>query len=593
MGAAGVAAILPGNVAFGQAASAGRATPIAFEPVDPLTTLVRSLTLGDYRAPGAPYRRIAADDGWPIEVRQDLAPARQDRIATRAPIASFVHLTDLHVIDATSPAHATFLGAYPGKIAGADLSNGFRPQDTMTVHVLDAMVRRVNALAQGPVSGRPFDFAISTGDNADSRGTHELAAVLTVLNGGQASFSATGAYAGLQDDDASVPPEVYAGLWHPGAPPAGYADDTWKTIHGFPTLPGMLASAARPVAAPGLAMPWYNGFGNHDIVDAGVLPGFSGPAMLLDMLATGDQLPVAIPPSMTLADFLGALMQATSTEDVAALRDLMVMRTVPASDARRPFTRREFIRMHLNAPGPHGPHGHGFSDEHLASEQAYYRFDVADGVVGLMLDSTNPNGGPDGSLDPAQVAWLEEQLASVHGRYLDPSGTWVDTGNDDRLVILFSHHNSATFDNLAAAPGETASDRLASAGFLAVLRRFPNVILWVNGHSHQNRVWSHPDPTGNTGGLWEINTAAHVDYPQQARTIELVDNGDGTLSIFGILVDHSDPMTIDAKGEYSRAELASLSLELAANDPHLDRALRLGAPEDRNVELVIRHPLAR
>src|SRR5690606_13001976 len=141
------------------------ATPIDDEePVQSLTTLDRSLTLGDYRQPGKPYRRLAEAEGWPIVVRQDLAAAGEGRETTRTPLAPFVQFTDLHIIDATSPAHPTFLGQYPGQAAGADLSNGFRPQDTLTVHVLDAMVRRVNAVAAGPVTGRSFDFAISTGD---------------------------------------------------------------------------------------------------------------------------------------------------------------------------------------------------------------------------------------------------------------------------------------------------------------------------------------------------------------------------------------------------------------------------------------------
>jgi hypothetical protein len=66
--------------------------------------------------------------------------------------------------------------------------------------------------------------------------------------------------------------------------------------------------------------------------------------------------------------------------------------------------------------------------------------------------------------------------------------------------------------------------------------RFPNVVAWVNGHTHVNRVNPVPDPTGYTGGFWEITTAAHVDYPEHARIIELVDNRDGTLSIFGTVI---------------------------------------------------------
>jgi hypothetical protein len=44
------------------------------------------------------------------------------------------------------------------------------------------------------------------------------------------------------------------------------------------------------------------------------------------------------------------------------------------------------------------------------------------------------------------------------------------------------------------------------------------------------------------GGFWEINSASHVDAPQQFRLIELMDNGDGTLSLFGTVLDHASPV---------------------------------------------------
>ncbi len=130
----------------------------------------------------------------------------------------------------------------------------------------------------------------------------------------------------------------------------------------------------------------------------------------------------------------------------------------------------------------------------------------------------------------------------------------------------------------------------AVPAFEAFLQRFPNVILWINGHTHTNRVWSHPDPSGRSGGFWEVNTAAHVDYPQQARTVELFDNGDGTLSIVGVMLDHSDAEDISYGPDWDPVSLAAMSLELAANDPALDADFRLGTPSDRNVELLIRKP---
>jgi hypothetical protein len=88
-------------------------------------------------------------------------------------------------------------------------------------------------------------------------------------------------------------------------------------------------------------------------------------------------------------------------------------------------------------------------------------------------------------------------------------------------------------------------------------------------------------------GFWEINTAAHIDWPQQSRLIELFDNLDGTLSIFGTIVDHAaapNTPSLTASG------LASISRELAFNDPQLTPSLGAGTPADRNVELIVGRP---
>ncbi|MGV7637386.1 TIGR03767 family metallophosphoesterase, partial [Mycobacterium kansasii] len=59
----------------------------------------------------------------------------------------------------------------------------------------------------------------------------------------------------------------------------------------------------------------------------------------------------------------------------------------------------------------------------------------------------------------------------------------------------------------------------------------PNVIAWVNGHTHKNEMIPHTGPTPKQS-FWEINTASHVDFPQLARIIEVADNRDGTISLF-------------------------------------------------------------
>jgi hypothetical protein len=85
--------------------------------------------------------------------------------------------------------------------------------------------------------------------------------------------------------------------------------------------------------------------------------------------------------------------------------------------------------------------------------------------------------------------------------------------------------------------------------------------------------------------FWEINTAAHVDYPQHARVIEVADNGDGTLSLFTTLLEADAPYQADYD-DRSDTALASLCREITYNDIH-SRTNPLGTPLDRNTELLV------
>jgi hypothetical protein len=93
------------------------------------------------------------------------------------------------------------------------------------------------------------------------------------------------------------------------------------------------------------------------------------------------------------------------------------------------------------------------------------------------------------------------------------------------------------------------------------------------------------------GGFWEVNTAAHIDEPQHARIVELVDNGDGTLSIFGTLIDHAGPVR-PSYDDLGPLALAGHARELSYNDPQASEG-KLGGPGDRNVELLLKRPFDR
>ena len=54
------------------------------------------------------------------------------------------------------------------------------------------------------------------------------------------------------------------------------------------------------------------------------------------------------------------------------------------------------------------------------------------------------------------------------------------------------------------------------------------------------------------GGFWEIVTASHLDWPQQARVIELADLGDDAFAIYTTAVDHLGPPVPPAPRRPSR-----------------------------------------
>jgi hypothetical protein len=131
--------------------------------------------------------------------------------------------------------------------------------------------------------------------------------------------------------------------------------------------------------------------------------------------------------------------------------------------------------------------------------------------------------------------------------------------------------------------------RSGRASLRALLMRSPGVVLYLAGHKHYDRVWPNFGARGQ--GFWQVITNAMAGAPQEARMIELMDNGDGSLSIFTTMLAHAAPAAAPAPGAaLGPAELASLSRELAwARRPGGRAAKPAGGPM-RNVELVVRDP---
>ncbi|MER5543878.1 TIGR03767 family metallophosphoesterase [Streptomyces sp. NPDC002589] len=515
------------------------------------------------------YKRLVAGPGWPLAVRAELAGAASGRDDRRTGLASFVQFTDLHLTDTESPVRFEYLARFN--------DSAHRPQETLTVRGASSLVERVNQVRQGPYTGLPFSLVMATGDNTDNHERIELDWYLTVMSGGRITPDSGDLtrYEGVQNSGS-------AQYWNPESS----LQDAYKA-KGLPQIPGLLTGAIRPFDAPGLSVPWYTTVGNHDDSIEGSLPDLG----LLNDLYTGSRKLEGCDDA-TAAKLADAVLHDPA-EAVLLLSKLLTsggaIRTVTPDERRHPFAPAEFAQAHLNpAYTGAGPVGHGFTKDSVSSGHLYYTFDLADGVLGISLDTTNRAGFADGSLGTDQLNWLESVLKGHSGHWYDTNGNAVRGGSDSRLVVVFSHHTSGTMGNLLPDPYHPFEARHGGDELVTLLQRFPNVVAWVNGHTHTNQIIPHGH-TVPERAFWEINTASHVDYPHHARIIEIADNQDGTLSLFTTLIESAAPYRTDFS-DTSDPGLAALYRELAYNDPYATPATRIGTAADHNTELLLTRP---
>ncbi|RKR74480.1 metallophosphoesterase (TIGR03767 family) [Frondihabitans australicus] len=567
----------------GQPDEAARPAPVP--PVHPEgSTLERTLLRTDVGPNGFRYHDVAP--GEPYVVHTYLGgEAGPDRAGTRRVLASFVHLTDVHIQDTQSPARVEYLDRALDVLPHTPFRAAYRTQEMLSTQVAEAAVLSIDALRVGPATGEPLAFAVSTGDATDNCQRNELRWAITLFDGGTVTPDSgrIGRFEGVADSSADHYDPHY---WHPDGTPVDAigGNDVYRAKKGFPVIPGLLDAAIRPFEATGLRMPWFTAHGNHDTLVAGNFPEWPywrrqavGASKLLGGPGVGARLT--------------AIVRRVRRQPVRAWE---ARRRVSPDPERRLLSRRQIVAEHFDTTGL--PVGHGFTAENRRAGTAYYVTDVpsAEGVRPvrmIVLDTVNPTGEADGSLDRKQFAWLKATLDA------DPS----------RLTMIVSHHTAATLKNRLQSPGRLLRNgfrgRVLGHEVVSALLERPQVVLWVTGHTHENVVTPHwrtaPDGSRD-GGFWEVTTASQIDWPQQVRAIEIVDNRDGTLSIFGTVVDSAAATRWDGALD-SPLALASLSRELAANDPQesprtadptvlVDVDGLRGSLGDRNVELIVPFP---
>jgi hypothetical protein len=365
--------------------------------------------------------QLRVGPGEPFVPRVDLGP----RAAAVSELATIAHVTDAHVLDASSPARVTFLDRL-----GAPFESTFRPQEALTAQVLAGACAAVRALAP--------QLVIQGGDLIDNDQSNELALALTALRGGLVRpGSGSRGYYGVQL--ASDPDPFY------------YRPDVDAPQH-----PGLLRRAVGPFVSGGAGAPWIPVLGDHDALVAGELV----PTALTESLAVGDRalwdLPrgVTPPPGVKLTTGPGASPDGPPQPLLVnqLLTQALGGPTVPVSadPARREMSFDEVVAR-LRAGAASVPLG-------APAPALDYTVDIGARVRLIVLDLVRRAGGSGGLARPDQIASLDRQLAAA----------------GDRWVVVVSHQP------LVSSEGGDA--------LLALLDRAPRVIATLSGHTHRNLI---------------------------------------------------------------------------------------------------------
>lgn len=440
----------------------------------------------------------------------------------RRSLLYFLQFSDLHITDEESPVRLE-------GVTRIAFASAYRPQGHLTAQMTDALVRTVNAFS---FADRPFDFAFITGDVADNGQENEVGWVRGLLDG-----------------------EVVT-------PDSGRIDDP---------VPGDGNDFTDPFQAAGLdpRVPWYMLFGNHDQMFLGSFDPTPDVARAL----TGDR----VTDLWSLSAFTNG--EVTFGARDASRPDGPVVRDgarVPADARRRWLAPKEFMAAFLTTSTK--PKGHGFTRENIERGFTSYAAHPVDGFpLRMIAIDTVMEYRVDAAGKVVQHAGSEGEISrALWDGFVVPE--LEDAQAKGELILVASHHCSE-----AIQEGVSEVDR---AEIRATLKKFPNVIAHLCGHGHRSRAWFWTAGPGEAHGYPELMQASAVDFPIQARILELVDNGDGTLSLFTTQVE---PNAAPGSLAY-----AGLSLAAAAhNFPPISLLPTYMWYEDkpfRNVEIVLPVP---
>ena len=439
-----------------------------------------------------------------------------------------VQVTDTHVIDEESPAR--WIKFRKIQFNGMTIDSSFRSWEDTSCQLLDAFNRTVNRRHR---SGTPVSLLLHTGDMIDNDQGNELTWFARIMKGG------------IVDPD------------------SGADEDP---------LPGPGNDPNDPFTAQGLdpSIPWVGMPGNHDLEGQGnVLP---SQADLFRQLALGM---FAIPAAE--GNFSRAMLVPRSPL-LPPLTDAEVRRLPPGivpADAGRAWMEREgFVRTFLAEFG--GQEAHGFSACRVDEMDYSFRPRKDLPLRVIVLDTVNTYSGIcEGVYDKRKVErFLKPELDKALAQH--------------EVVVLTSHHPPSNLADARILDISTGSirvrpyqpgDWMTAADCDQLLASYPNVVLWLAGHTHRNVVTPHARPQGEP--WYEIETNSLFDFPQEARSLTLNWKAPGTLGVAleMVAVDEGLSPLVDRAREMSR--------QAVAENPTLRFAA--GQPGDRDGELEIHY----